>query len=245
MDAATTNLPSIVRERVLEMLREAAAAAQPRSDYTALVVDETTLRVLSRGITVSELMDEANAVTVVDAIHAPRESRAPEELASRMDVVYFLAPTHRSVRALLADYNGPEPVYEGSAHVFFSRRLPDELLALLKGSSLVRRIRTLRELNLDFVALHPHGFSLDAPSALHELYGPWGAASRAHVVERYAEQLCTLCTSLGEQLPHVRYSKTAHPIAKSFAKRLASMLTERSTAAGAAAAQRRRPRATV
>ena len=159
-----STLPSVVRERILQMLREAGEAAQPRNDYTALVVDDTTLRVLSRGITVSELMDETNAVTVVDAIHAPRERRAPEELTSRMDVIYFLAPTGRSVRALLADYEAQQPVYSGSAHVFFSRRLPEDLLGMLKGSSILRYIRTLREVNLDFVALHPHAFSLDAPS---------------------------------------------------------------------------------
>ena len=134
---------------------------------------------------------------------------------------------------------------------------------------------------------HPIG---DDMQALHELYGPWGAASRAHVVERYAEQLCSLCTSLGELLPRsrrrirtqhthslsrssaahlllaatppaarmppsdphtwppaagVRCRASAHPVAKQFAKRVAAMLSERTTAAGERAAQRRRPRATV
>ena len=51
---SSSSLPALVRERVLQMLRDAAETAQPRSEHTALVLDEATTRVMSRGITVSE-----------------------------------------------------------------------------------------------------------------------------------------------------------------------------------------------
>lgn len=239
------SLPAAVRARVLRMLEEAHAAATPRSELTALVLDSTTLRVTSRGVTVSELMDEHHRVTLVDMIDSPHEQRAPEELRSRMDAIYFLAPTTSSVEALVRDYESSQPMYSGSAHVFFTRHLPEALLDLLRHSGAVKYIRTFREVNLDFVALHPHAFSFDAPSALGELYGPSGASARAAHIERYAEQLCTVCSSLGEVRPNVRYHAAAHPVTKQFANRLAGMLSSQGSQESTEMLQRRRPRATV
>ena len=117
-----------------------------------------------------------------------------------MQAVYLLSPTAASVELLLADYeDGAEPVYGGPAHVVFTRRLPEHLLARLKECApLVRRARSLIEANFDFVALQARWrairrrrairgalfsesppsppqrrvFSLDAPDALGALYGP-------------------------------------------------------------------------
>lgn len=238
-----SDLPSAVREHVLQMLDEVNKISSSSSIHKALTVDDATLRIISRGLTVSELMDDKHHFTVVDSIHASRERRAPEELRASMDVVYFLTPTRRSVDALIADYDESKPFYQGSAYIFFSRRLPESLLGLLKQSTIVRFARCLREANLDFVALHPHAFSLDAPSALHCLYGPCGAALRTAFIEQYAEQLCTVCNVLGERLPHVRCHNAAHPVVKQFATRLAAMLA--ATAAQAPKAPMLRARATI
>lgn len=224
----TEPLPSLVRARVLEMLREAREAAGSRATYTALVVDESTLRVLSRGVKVSELMDDANAITVVESITTPREARTSEDLASCMDVIYFLTPSVSSVRALIGDYEGRSRMYGGGAHVFFSRSLPAALMDELRASPVVPHLRSLREVNLDFVAIQPHAFSLDAPSALQILYGPWGE-SRARVVAKYAEQAYTACATLGELAPHVRYARN-HPVCKAFANELSRLLEAGSAA---------------
>ncbi|KAL1510817.1 hypothetical protein AB1Y20_007101 [Prymnesium parvum] len=231
-------LSGAVREVVLQMLREARAARGARSEYAALLLDETTLRVASRGLKVSELMDEASGVTLVDSIDAPHENRAPEALRERMDAVYFVTPTRRSVAALLRDYADAPPLYGGAAHIFFSRHLPQELLELVKRSPVVGYVRTFREVNLEFLAEHPHAFSLDAPSALAQLFGAAGPAARAAAIDLYAEQLCTLCATLGESPPRVRCAAGAHPVVRQFCRRLAALLA-------ALPPNARRPRGTI
>ena len=136
-----TDLRRAVRSQLTAMLTSPAL----RSPHAALLVDRTTLRVLSHGVRMSELLDEAPSVTLVELVHSPREARAPPGLAPSMDAIYFLEPTVHSLEGALADYAPASPAaYGGSVHFIFSRRLPDALLALIRNSPVLGRIATLR-----------------------------------------------------------------------------------------------------
>ena len=60
-------------------------------------------------------------------------------------------------------YGDRPPAYGGTAHFVFTRRLPDELLERLRGSPVLARVGTVRELHLHYVPLARAAFSLSAP----------------------------------------------------------------------------------
>ena len=222
-----TDLRRAVRSQLTAMLTSPAL----RSPHAALLVDQTTLRVLSHGVRMSELLDEAPSVTLVELVHSPREARAPPGLAPSMDAIYFLEPTVHSLEGALADYAPASPAaYGGSVHFIFSRRLPDALLALIRKSPVLGRIATLRELNLQFLPLRRTAFSLDAPHALDALYGPSSASAREEALQVLAEQLATVYASSQLPLPRVRYA-ASHPVCKTFAQLLSAELEALAAAA--------------
>ena len=225
-----TDLRRAVRSQLTAMLTSPAL----RSPHAALLVDRTTLRVLSHGVRMSELLDEAPSVTLVELVHSPREARAPPGLAPSMDAIYFLEPTVHSLEGALADYAPASPAaYGGSVHFIFSRRLPDALLALIRNSPVLGRIATLRELNLQFLPLRRTAFSLDAPHALDTLYGPSSANEREEALSVLAEQLATVYASSQLPLPRVRYA-ASHPVCKTFAHLLSAEFEALAAAAPAA-----------
>jgi len=214
---ATFDLVRTARETLTTML----ISTRLRASHAVLLVDHVTLRVLSHGMRMSELLNEMPHVTLIELVDSARATRAPIGMAQLMDVVYFLEPTAGSVQAALADYMPNVPcAYGGSAHFLFSRHLPDSLLALIRNSPVIERIATVRELNLQFLPLCRTAFSLDAPQALATLYGPSSTTHRDAVLDVLAEQVVGMYTSSKLPLPRVRYA-ASHPVCKQFAQLLA------------------------
>lgn len=225
ISSAKLDLPLLARSRLLDTISSVAAGAA----RCVLLLDEHTVKIVSAAVRLSELHDRAPQVTLVESVHTPRAVRAPPELAPSLDAVYFITPTARSLRAALDDYSvggdAPPAAYGGAVHLIFTRRLPDELLELVRSSPAVVRVRTLRELHLDFIAIRPAAFSLGAPSALRDLFAPHDPAFRAGELQRLAEQVATLFATLGQRAPRVRFAANGHPVGREFAERLSAVLS--------------------
>ena len=222
MGLAALDLRRVVRERLFAAIELAGAASAP--PHTALLVDRATLRVLSRGVRMSELLHHVPKIALIDMVHSTHEAHASAPTAS-MDVTYFLEPTAESVELALAHHEEGSPsaaAFRGAVHFIFSRRLPDELLERIRDSPAAARMGTLRELHLQFVPLRPAAFSLDTPGGgLAMLYGPSNAPTRAHDLDVLAEQVGTLYGSLSPpMMPRVRYASQTHPVCRTFAERL-------------------------
>ena len=145
---------TVLRDLVREKLVEIIGLLEPGRP-AALLLDHHARRLVSGGMTLSDTIWRSELdLALVEAVEVAAERRAPDG-AAYMQAVYLLSPTAASVELLLADYeDGAEPVYGGPAHVVFTRRLPEHLLARLKECApLVRRARSLIEANFDFVAL--------------------------------------------------------------------------------------------
>lgn len=221
----STSATAAARARLLSALREVGTA----SSHCVLLCDAQTLRVLSHAVRMSELLEAAPHITLVDAIHTPVAARAPAALAASMDVIYFLSPKASSVEAALADHEGPlgpmdPPIYGGRVHMIFSRGLPDALLQRLRASATVGRIATLREVRVQYLPLAPAAFSLDAPGAFGALYGPVDDQARDAAITALAEQVDTVFSSLGLPAPRVRYAVQGHAVGRVFAERLDGLL---------------------
>ena len=171
-----------------------------------MVLDAAATRIISSALTMYDIMEQR--VTTVEQLAM---NRAP---FPDMDVLYFCAPTEESVKSIAADFPNGKPGRYGSVHLFFTDTLNDDLMDILQNSpNLLAKVKTLKELNLDFIASESNSFHLDMKNCLPRLFGN---APDTHLQQLIASKLTTFCISLNEH-PSIRYqanSKVSANIAK-------------------------------
>ncbi|XP_030568686.1 protein ROP isoform X2 [Drosophila novamexicana] len=184
--------------------KKAGAAAAPKAagaggiEWRVLVVDKLGMRMVSACTKMHEI--SAEGITLVEDIHKKREP------LPTMDAIYLITPSDESVRSLIRDFENPaRPMYR-YAHVFFTEAIPPRIFEMLQSHKHIcrRYVRTCKEINIAFLAYEAQVFSLDSPDTFQCLYSPAFASIRGKHIERIAEQIATLCATLGEY-PNVRY----------------------------------------
>ena len=112
-----------------------------------------------------------------------------------MDVIYFVTPSVESVTKVVEDFKG-QAMYR-NVHIFFLSRVDAAAMAVLQANpKLVGRIKTFKEINVDFRVAEPFVFHLDMPPALafRDLF----VDSTTAFVQSLAAKLFTVCASLHE-----------------------------------------------
>ena len=190
------SLKNLVGEKVLnDVLRSVKTPGQ----WRALVVDSLGMRVISTCCKMRDIVMEG--ITIVEDLNKGRQSLP-------LEAIYFVSPSENSVQTIIDDFKDPnKPQYTG-AHIFFTETCPENLFEkIAKANNLGRRIKNLQEINIAYLPTEMQVFSLDNRDALPHLYSHSQSIvkdKRPVCVEQIAEQLATLCASLGEY-PSIRY----------------------------------------
>eukprot|EP00727_Mastigamoeba_balamuthi_P010299 m51a1_g5892 putative sec1-like family protein (645) ;mRNA; f:529751-533189 len=184
-------------------LASAAAAAprrpaqRPEDAWYVLVVDKRALRIISAALRMFDVMEEH--ITDVQDI---AKSRQP---LPGMQALYLLSPSPASIGAFIHDFPSRERRMYAAAHLYFTSALPQEELRRIAASPAAHYVKSLKDFNLDFLAVEPRVFHLDSPMSFQNLYSPESKSIPAEVTS-IASCLVSLCLSLNEY-PYVRYER--------------------------------------
>ncbi|MCL4128815.1 UNVERIFIED_CONTAM: hypothetical protein GTU68_006057, partial [Idotea baltica] len=121
-----------------------------------------------------------------------------------LEAIYLIQPTKSSISGLEQDFITSNKALYKACHVYFTETCPSEQFNELCKQPVAKYIRTLKEVNIAFLAYESQVFTLDYPETFQIYYNSAKVASRPATMERMAEQIATLCATLGEY-PAIRY----------------------------------------
>merc|ERR1711892_991613 len=196
----TMALKTLVGNRILNDVIRATVQAHNKQagklEWRVLVVDNLSMKMVSACTKMHELSKEG--ITIVETIEKKREPMPA------MEAIYLITPSESSVRGLMNDFASVNRSTYKAAHVYFTEACSEERFKEICNSNAAKRIKTFKEINIAFTPYESQIYTLDTPDAFQFYYNPMRASDRSAGMEKMAEQIATLCSTLGEY-PSVRY----------------------------------------
>jgi len=192
-------LKTLVGQKIMGDVIKATTAMNKtpgKLEWRVLIVDSQSMRMVSACTKMHEL--SAEGITIVETIEKKREP------LPAMEAIYLITPTENSICELKNDFASQHRTMYRAAHVYFTEVCPEERFKEICNSLAAKRIKTLKEINIAFTPYESQVFSLDKRASFGSFYDPNRARDRSFDMERMAEQLATLCSTLGEY-PSIRY----------------------------------------
>lgn len=207
------SIRQITKQRLLDLIHE-------KGGWKIFLVDETTTKILSAACRMYDLIERG--ITLVEKLEIERQP------LPQFEAFYFLSPTSSSIDLLLKDWKNEKSPQYAAVHLLFSSALGNEEFNKIKQNKfLVSRIKTMKEVNIDYLAFEQRVFHFNMPKSFFSLYSP--ESSDSQVTQKLiAEKLANICATL-EEYPLIRYMdspniKLSAAIAKYVQDRIDSLM---------------------
>jgi len=167
--------------------------------WKILIVDEISMKVISAAVGMYDIMERK--ITLVEALE---KKRAPFK---DMGAIYILSPTVESVARLVEDFSDKTKILYGSnIFVYFLGPVQPHLLGQIKQCKhLIKRLKALSEINVDFLVKEQRAFTIDVNIPFS---GFFLRSSSGPVEVPIAAKLVTMCATMNEY-PYIRYRQTS------------------------------------
>jgi len=193
-----TSLKPLRVSRDMRLLVVAQCGAAKYSGWKVLILDELAMKVMSAAVGMYDIMERK--VTLVESLD---KKRAP---FPDMAAVYLIDPCEASVGKIVADFSTKPVLYGKSVFIYTLGRISDGLLAKIKGcKSLLKRLKALSELNINFFTREERVFDLDMAASFSSFYL---RRSVTPLERSLADRLVTVCATLNEY-PHIRFRQSS------------------------------------
>jgi len=196
-----------------DMIESIRSKSEDTLGYYILVVDQKSVKVLSSICKMYDLI--SFKISTLEQLNLDRK-RFPNA-----DAIYLISPIKASIDRLLKDFVDPAKPQYNFVHLCFMGPIPEDLMAQLASSpGLVPRIKTLRELNINFLIkdadLYHFGNAPNLSMYIPKEMGVWTTP--------FAEKLLTVCCAFLE-VPYIQYYGGS-PICKELATLLHKKMGE-------------------
>ena len=195
----------IINEVIRNGLRAVEYKNRPENlKWRVLVMDSLTLKLVSSVMKMHELASEG--IINVEIIER-RRADMPNE------AIYLITPTLKNVQVLVKDFqNENQPKYS-AAQICFTENCHDDIFKKLEMIP-NQFIKDLKEVNMSFVPMESQVYSLEKANGFQwhnnqQYQSNENRPKTKEELEKMAEQLATLCSTLGE-CPAIRYEAEDH-----------------------------------
>ena len=195
----TTSLKTLANSRItVDLLESTILDCQKSCPFTILVVDNYSAKVLSSYLTMSDLLNRG--IFTVELITNKRKK------FPNYGVIYFISPTTQSINCLIEDFsNEKSPTYK-IIYLYFTHRLPEELMEKLVTKEVIKRTVLFKELNLSFFTREDVFFDFGWESGL-KIFS-CEEDKEAKLIQSLADRLFTVLTTLNIH-PYIQYQSNS------------------------------------
>lgn len=177
--------------------------------FKIIISDVHALEILNSVVKMHDLTE--HGVPLVENIDNKRQP-VPQSQA-----IYFITPTKANVDKVINDWAIKDPYSE--AHVFFTSTAPGPVVQAFAGTRVATKIKSLKDMLLDFVAPETLLFSLQMKYDIQSFFGPMANPAKG---QQAAAQLAAVLQTLRDTSPLIRYQDT--PAAKAVALRVQDIM---------------------
>ena len=161
-----------------------------------LIMDNTASKIISKYMSLSEVINQG-----IFSIESIYKKRKPYKSYS---AIYLISSAESSIKLVLEDFKGKKRLYKW-CHLFILDRITNRMFELLLNKSFIRRIKTLKEVIMNYVPLDKNLFFFGIKGNYNSIYHLFENEGQNKLLNKIdISKICSICKVTGTY-PNIIY----------------------------------------